>query len=98
MTALDARVKIPETVLFRELDGELVLLNLTRGTYFSLDPVGTRIWLLTQQCAGHLPQVLAKMMEEFSVDEERARADLLQLVSTLYEHGLVEPASPAPLS
>ena len=88
--ALDRRVRIPESVLSRELDGELVVLNLSGGTYFSLDPVGTRIWRLIQTCDGRLEEVLPCLLEEFAVDEQRARTDLLTLVSTLKEHGLVE--------
>ena len=92
--ALDRRVRIPESVLSRELDGELVVLNLSGGTYFSLDPVGTRIWQLIQTCNGRLEAVVPRLLEEFAVDEQRARVDLLTLVSTLKEHGLVEWAAP----
>ncbi|MBN1400973.1 MAG: PqqD family peptide modification chaperone, partial [Anaerolineae bacterium] len=45
MTALsaDARAEISPGTLFRELDGEAVLLNLESGHYYGLDEVGTRI-------------------------------------------------------
>jgi hypothetical protein len=43
---LDSRVKVNDDVLFQELQGEAVLLNLKSGVYFGLDPVGTRIWQL----------------------------------------------------
>jgi hypothetical protein len=38
------RVAIGADVLVRELQGELVLLNLKSETYFGLDEVGTRMW------------------------------------------------------
>jgi len=43
MTAptLDAAFRIPDEVIFRELDGEAVVLNLDTGVYFGLDAVGT---------------------------------------------------------
>ena len=91
--ALDCRVRIPESVLSRELDGELVVLNLSGGTYFSLDPVGTRIWQLIQTCNGRLEEVLRRLLEEFAVDEQSARADLLALVASLEKNALVELAS-----
>src|SRR4051812_15119232 len=40
------RVKISDDVLFQELQGEAVLLELKTGVYFGLDKVGTRVWQL----------------------------------------------------
>ena len=40
------RVVVPESVLFRELDGESVLVNLNTVSYLGLDEVGTRMWIL----------------------------------------------------
>lgn len=86
--SLDARVKIPEGVLFKDLSGETVLLNLNTGVYFGLDPIGTRIWQLLQ---GHrqLQDILPLLLQEFEVDGARCQADLLELVSTLCSHGLL---------
>ena len=36
------RMKISENVVWRDLDGEIVILNLTSGVYFSVDGVGAR--------------------------------------------------------
>ena len=48
MMDLATRVTIPETVLFRDLDGEAVLLDTVSGRYFGLNEVGTRMWALLQ--------------------------------------------------
>lgn len=85
---LESRVLKSEDVLFRNLSGEAVLLNLKTGLYFGLDPVGTRIWELIES-KGRLTDVLAAVVAEFDVDEERARRDLLDLVSALAAKGLV---------
>ena len=47
--SLESRVRIPESVLFQELDGEAVLLHLESGVYFGLDPIGTRMWHLLEE-------------------------------------------------
>ena len=88
---MDPRVRIPKTVLFRELDGEAVLLSLANGTYFSLNPTGTRMWQLIHACDGDLHHVLDKLVEEFEVSEEQCRADLTALTASLCQHGLLEP-------
>ena len=40
------RLRIADDVVVRDLAGESVLLNLSTGTYFGLDAVGTRLWHL----------------------------------------------------
>ena len=85
---LASRVKVNDDVLFQELQGEAVLLNLKSGVYFGLDPVGTRIW---QLFAEHemLAEVARAIVAEYEVAEEKCSADLLALVGDLEKQGLV---------
>jgi hypothetical protein len=75
-------------VVFRELDGEAVLLDLARGTYFGLDTVGTRVWQLLGE-HGRLELVLAAMLEEYDVEAPTLERDLLALVAELSVNGLL---------
>ena len=68
--------------------GEAVLLDLATGTYFGLDEVGTRVWQLLEQY-GSNDAVVAALLEEYAVDEPRARADVDRLILELSEKGLV---------
>jgi hypothetical protein len=70
------------------LDDEAVLLNLANGVYYSLNPVGTAIW---EQLTGSqtLAEILGIVHRQFEVTEEIARQDLVALVSTLREEGLI---------
>lgn len=77
--------------MFREIDGEAVLLDLQRGTYFGLDAVGTRIWELIREHAT-LTVVCDEIVREFDVDASRATADLLEFVERLANRGLIEVA------
>jgi hypothetical protein len=75
-------------VLFQELEGEMVLLNLETEHYYGLDDVGTRFWqLLTEH--GDMERVLTQMIAEFDVDEATIRADVTRLVSELSTAGLL---------
>ena len=88
MPTLDSRVRINQDVLFQELQGEAVLLNLKSGVYFGLDPVGTRIWqLLADQ--DRLSEIARSIAAEFEVTEDRCATDLMVLVGDLERHGLV---------
>jgi len=86
---LASRVRINDDVVFRDLQGELVLLNLKTGVYFGLDPVGSRIWQLIQEHQ-FLHKVLHAVVEEYEVTESRCQQDLLRFVAALRANGLVD--------
>ncbi len=85
---LNSKVVVPEHVLFRELDGEAVLLNLDDEAYYGLDPVGTRMWLVLGATES-IAAAHAQLLNEYDVDEERLRNDLIALIEELDQRGLV---------
>src|SRR3954465_5350710 len=89
MTDLTTRVTVPESVLFRDLDGEAVLLETGSGRYYGLDEVGTRMWSLLQ-IHGETGAVCRALLAEYDVPEDRLRADLEKFVETLAARGLLE--------
>lgn len=89
MLTLASRVQIPHGIVFRDLQGELVLLNLNGGVYFGLDAVGTRIWHLLREHQS-LQKVLNALLQEYAVTEAQCRQDLLGLVTRMLDKGLLE--------
>ena len=89
MTTLDIRITVPPGVLFRDLDGEAVLLELESGRYFGLNETGTRFWLLLQE-HGSVEPVLRAMLDEYDVAEDCLRRELLSFLETLSAQRLVE--------
>jgi coenzyme PQQ synthesis protein D (PqqD) len=86
--SLDAAVRIPEDVVFRELDGEAVILNLESGMYFGLDEVGTRIWQLLDTHHS-MRRTLEALEAEFDAPTERLASDLTRFVEALRSRGLL---------
>ncbi len=86
--SLDDTVTIKPDVVFKELSGEGVLLDLASGVYFGLDETSTRLWQLICQRAV-LRRVFDDMLAEFDVDPERLRQDLLNFVADLNRRSLV---------
>jgi hypothetical protein len=82
------RVEIPESVLTREIDGELVLLDLRSEAYFGLDDVGTRFWAALAENPT-LPEARRALLEAFEVEPARLERDLARLLGELEAHGLV---------
>lgn len=84
----EAAVRIADDVVSRVLEGEAVILGLGTGTYFGLDPVGTRIWQLIEQ-RGSVREILAHLVEEYDVAPEQCERDLLRLLGELRSRGLI---------
>ncbi len=82
------QVQPNDDVLFQEVAGEAVLLNLASERYFGLDPVGTRIWgLLSTQA--NLQLVHQALCDTYDADPDKIQADLLALITQLCDAGLV---------
>jgi hypothetical protein len=88
MTSLESSITIPDEVLFREVAGEAVILNLETGKYYGLNEIGTRMWTLITE-HGCLQPVYNALLEEYDVHEERLQSDLLELVDDLVARGLL---------
>jgi hypothetical protein len=86
--SLDSSLKVSDDVVFRELDGEGVILNLSSGIYFGLEETGTRMWRLIEE-HGNLRAVLAALCMEYEAPPEKIEQDLMALASDLLAKGLV---------
>ena len=83
------RIAAREGVLVRELEGELVLLNLDSESYFGLDAVGTRMWAALTQ-SGSVEGAVRALSDEYDVDPRQLQADLGDFIHGLREAGLIE--------
>ena len=85
---LSDKARIPHEVLARIVGDETVMLDLANGTYFGLDPVGTRIWALLGE-GRTLADICAVMVEEFDVSRDVIERDLQRLTEELLSRGLI---------
>ncbi len=72
-----------------DLVGEAAILNLKKGVYYGLDPVGARVWNLIQEPVT-FGQVRDTLLSEYDVDKARLESDIHSLLAQLAEEGLVE--------
>ena len=82
-------IKIRPDVLFQEVRGETVLLNLDNENYFGLDEVGTFFWKILQEHSD-FKKVFDIMLEEYEVDASQLEKDLDNLVMEMVKAGLIE--------
>lgn len=89
MIDFSGQVIIPEQVLVRQLDDEMVILDLKSEKYFGLDEVGTAMWneLISAESIEHAFDVL---LQQYDVTPEQLRADIQDLLQQLLDKQLLE--------
>jgi len=75
-----------------QIDDEVAILNLDRSLYFGLEGVGVQIWEALEK-----PRSVAELCDglvgAFDVSRAQCEEDVIQLVSSLREEGLIEIAT-----
>ena len=80
---------IPDQVYLREVNGQMVLLNLETEQYYGLDEIGAVI--VNRLIELPLDSAVTAMLAEFDgVDAETLRSDVDTLVASLIAAGLLE--------
>jgi len=70
------------------IDGEVAILNLKDGIYYGLNSVGGRVWSLIAE-RRTVKTLIETLVDEFDVEPERCRAEVLALLDALAKHNLV---------
>ena len=83
-------------ILWRELEGEAVLLNPKAGCSYNLNHIGTFIWKMLD--GNHTSeQIATAICESYEVEYEQALHDVEDIVAELNQHELLnEVLSPSP--
>ncbi len=77
-----------ESVVFSELDDQVVMLDSRAGRYYELDAIGARIWMLLKDRLT-LAQLRDALTAEYDVDDETCLGDLVNFLEELVGLGLV---------
>lgn len=88
---LTDQVRVPPEVIARQVGEETVMLDLAKGAYFGLDPVGARMWQLLIE-GKTLAEVCGAIVKEYDVSHDAVERDLLALVAELMAQGLIVTA------
>ena len=83
------RVSVPDDVLISRLQEESVILNLDSERYFGLDDVGTR-FLSVLTTSESIEAAYQSLLEEYDVDREVLRDDLIALIENLSQQGIIK--------
>ena len=82
-------ISIPARVVFRDLEGESVLLDLESGRYYGLDEVGTLIWKMLREGAS-VAEIETGILEQYDTDRATVSRDVRRILDELAERSLIE--------
>jgi len=90
--SLDTLIVRSEGFLSAEVDNEVAMLNIEKGTCYGLNKVGSRIWNLIETPMS-VSDLCAKLVAEFDVEPQVCERQVLDLLEELRAEGLIAPAS-----
>ncbi len=85
-----------DDVVAKTIDGELIVIRLSDGTYYSMDGVGARVWGLLERHQD-LPTMVATVSRWYEVAPETLERDLAALLAELRAEGLITAAEGVPV-
>lgn len=91
-TGIDSQTVLvrSDALLYSELDGDVAMMSIETGKYYSLTSVGARIWALLGQPTS-AAQICERLRAEYRVEADRCEADVLNILRRMADEGVVIP-------
>lgn len=86
--AMKMSYQVAPEVLFSQIDGDVIILSAGDDAYLSLDPTGSRIWLLLQEPLS-LDELVHILTDEYEVTDEDCRADVRDFLDDMVGRQLI---------
>ena len=82
-------IRLRQDIAWREIDGEIVLLDLTGAAYYSVSRSGVVLWPAVVEGAT-VDELADRLAREFSLERQVAERDVRVLIDALSGEGLLE--------
>ena len=83
------KIVVSKDQISRHLGDEAAILNLKKGLYCGLNEVGACVWSQIQEPRS-IQGILDVLLNEYDVDPEQCKGDLLKLLQQLADNDLIE--------
>lgn len=80
--------KPPEEVSWRDVNGEMVVLKLTSGEYYTFNEVGRITWLALSE-GKNIKETVQMVIDEHDVTPEKAKSDVENFAMSLIKQELL---------
>jgi hypothetical protein len=87
--SMDTTISQIEDIVAGDIDDEKVMMSVEKGQYYSLDPVGSRVWELIEKPV-KVAALIDTLMLKYDVDRETCERDVLAFLEELREEGILQ--------
>lgn len=77
-----------EEIAFGEMDGEIVMMNIEIGNYYSLGKTGSAIWNLLDKPI-KVESLINEMLRKYNVTREQCEKEVISFLEELKKEGLI---------
>ena len=81
-----------EDIVANDIDDEKVMMNVEKGQYYGLDPIGSRVWELIERPI-RVSELIDALAPKYDVDRETCERDVLAFLEELREDGILRVES-----
>lgn len=85
---LESVVRRSGDVMASQVDNELVMMDIERGMYYALNPVGAEIWARLAE-PQQVAALCAQLQQVYAVDRATCETDVLAVLNDMAENGLL---------
>lgn len=87
--SMDTTICRTKDIVASDIDGEVVMMSVEKGQYYSLDPVGSRVWELIEKPV-KVAVLIDALLLKYDVDRETCERDVLAFLEELCEEGILQ--------
>jgi hypothetical protein len=88
---LDTRIVRNPDLVTAPMDGDIVMLSISKGNYYGINPVGVQVWEWLDRPKS-LRELAQSMVQVYEVDQTTAESDLQRFVARLLQEDIVQVA------
>lgn len=88
MLSINSIVEHRKDIDTTDLNGDIVMMDLEEGRYFSLNGVGSRIWELIEQPV-EINKVIESLLKEYDVSRNECEKNVMEFLNKLYSAKII---------
>lgn len=87
--SLNSRIVQSDGNVVSDMDGEKVMLNISKGKYYNLGEIGGAIWGLMNTPV-EVSKIITTLLSEYEIEMVQCEEQVLSFVRSLHEEGLIQ--------
>ena len=84
----ELKIQIKKDVIFKELDDEMIIMDMNSGRYFGLNETGAKIWSLLND-HHNIGTIINLLHDEYEISKEKCKKEVIAFIQDILDKGLI---------